>query len=119
MSAAEAGETAHAQGRFWEFHDYVYSLQGDFDQENLGKMLEAVGVDASQYEQAHKDARYVLEIKHDIEDGVQAGVTGVPAIFINGRYTSGTFAYEKLREMVEEELQAASPKAEKEADSLP
>ncbi len=119
LKAAEAGETAHAQGKFWEFHDYVYSLHGDFAPEDLGKMLEAVGVDASQYEQALKDARYILEIKHDIEDGVQAGVTGVPTIFINGRYTSGTFPYEQLKQMVEEELQAASPKAEKEAESLP
>ena len=119
LMAAEAGETAHAQGKFWEFHDYAYSLPEDFKEEDLGGMLEKAGVDPSQYEQAHKDARYILEIKHDIEEGVEAGVTSVPAIFINGRYISGTFAYEKLRKMVEEELQAAGLEAGRANASLP
>jgi predicted DsbA family dithiol-disulfide isomerase len=54
-----------------------------------------------------------MEIKNDIEDGAAAGVSAVPALFINGRYISGTFSYEKLREMVGEELQLAHPEAAK------
>jgi protein-disulfide isomerase len=119
LRAAEAGETAHAQGKFWEFHDVAYSLSGDFKQQDLDGMLKQAGIDPSLYEQAHKDARYIVEIKHDIEEGVAAGVTSVPVIFINGRYVSGTFAYEKLRQMVEEELQAAGLDAGKKEASLP
>jgi len=119
LKAAEAGETAHAHGKFWEFHDHVYSLSDDLKEKDLGRLLEDAGIDPSEYEKAHADARYILEIKHDIEEGVEAGVTSVPAIFINGRYMSGTFAYEKLKQMVEEELQAAGLEARTRDAALP
>ena len=119
LRAAEAGETAHAHGKFWKFHDYIYSLSGEFEQDDLGRILEEVGVDASEYEQAHTKALYIIEIKQDIEDGVQAGVTGVPAIFINGRYISGTFAFERLKSAVEEELRVLKGDPRAERDSSP
>jgi len=112
LRAAEAGETAHAAGKFWEFHDRIYSLGGDFELEDLGKILEEIGVSAADYVSAHDDARYILEIKHDIEDGVQAGVTSVPVIFINGQYVSGTFPYEMLRKTMEEEARHLKQSAE-------
>jgi protein-disulfide isomerase len=115
LAAAEAGEAANAQGKFWEFHDKIYSLSGEFSQDDLKKILADVGVDTTQYEKAHKEASYIMGIKGDIEDGVAAGVTGVPAIFINGRYISGTFPYEKLKAMVEEDLQLAHPDPRKAA----
>jgi len=111
LMAAEAGETAHAQGKFWEFHDHIYSLNGEFTKEDIPRLLAEVGVDTSQFEKIHKEAAFIMEIKKDIQDGVAAGVTGVPAIFINGRYISGTFPYERIRAMVEEEAQLARTKA--------
>jgi len=119
LRAAEAAKTAQAQGKFWEFHDHIYSLSGDFTDNDLDKILADVGVDPSLYETAHRDATYILPIKRGIEDGAAAGVTGVPAIFINGRYVSGTFPYERLREMVEEELQTIGPKVKEEKSPLP
>ncbi len=113
LSAAEAGRTAAAQGKFWEFHDYIYSLSGDFKDEDLPKILSTVGVDPAPYEQAHEQASYIMGIKHDIEDGVDAGVTSVPALFINGRYISGTFPYERLRQMVAEELHLPAQEVQK------
>lgn len=106
LAAASAGETAHASGKFWAFHDHIYSFEGNFEKDEIGSMLEQVGVDPELFEQAEKDATYLMEIRHDIEDGVNAGVTGVPAIFVNGRMISGTFSYEQLKRVVEEELDA-------------
>ncbi len=118
LRAAEAAKTAQAQGKFWEFHDHIYSFSGDFTDNDLDKILRGVGVDPSEYEKAHKEATYILAIKRDIEEGAAAGVAGVPAVFINGRYVSGTFPYERLREMVEEELQAPGPKAKEQKSPL-
>ncbi|GAB4339039.1 MAG: thioredoxin domain-containing protein [Candidatus Abyssubacteria bacterium] len=111
LRAAEAGETAHASGKFWEFHDHIYTLNGEFEQDALGDILEKVGVESSQYEQAHKDAVFINEIRNDIQDGAKAGVTSVPVLFVNGRYFSGTFPYEQLKAMVEEELRVAGMEA--------
>jgi protein-disulfide isomerase len=113
LRAAEAADTAYDAGHFWEFHDYMYSLSGNSEKEDIDRVLNAIGVDPALYHQAHDSAKYILEIKHDIEDGVRAGVTSVPVIFVNGRYFSGTFPYEDLRKMVVEELESAGIKPER------
>ena len=119
LAYAEAGETARANGKFWEFHDYVYSLADDAEEGEIGKVFSHIGIDVSNYEQAHTNATYLMEIKRDIEDGVTAGVSSVPVIFINGRYVSGTFPYETLRGMVEEELQSIRSVSGKKAGTSP
>ena len=47
------------------------------------------------------------DIKKDHEEGIQAGVTGTPAFFINGRFINGALPYEKFKEVIDEELQSA------------
>ena len=44
-------------------------------------------------------------IKKDVEEGSRAGVTGTPAMFINGRLLSGNQPYAEIRELIEDELQ--------------
>jgi protein-disulfide isomerase len=44
-------------------------------------------------------------VGQDYTEGQQAGVTGTPAFFINGRFLSGAQPYERFEQMIEEELQ--------------
>ena len=55
-------------------------------------------------------ARSVLLLsKRPIEelDGARIGVTGVPVVFVNGIYFSGTLPYEELKALVQRELDGA------------
>ena len=44
------------------------------------------------------------EITKDTKDGANAGVTGTPAYFINGRFLSGAQPFEAFKEVIDEEL---------------
>jgi protein-disulfide isomerase len=44
------------------------------------------------------------QIDADIRAGTDAGVTGTPAFFINGRMMAGAQPFEQFKQVIEEEL---------------
>jgi protein-disulfide isomerase len=40
----------------------------------------------------------------DLADGSQAGVSGTPAMFVNGRFLSGAVPFDQLAAIVDDEL---------------
>ncbi len=55
--AAEAAESAGAQGKFWEIHDRMFENQGAADQLQLANHAKAVGLDAGQFRQGDAGTR--------------------------------------------------------------
>ena len=55
--AAEAAESAGAQGKFWEIHDRMFENQGAADQLHLAKHAEAIGLDARSVPAGHAGTR--------------------------------------------------------------
>ncbi len=84
--AAEASECADEQGKFWPYHDALYLRQADLANGTMDYIALAaeLGMDKTTFEKCVKDRKYKDEVTKDYEDGVQAGVDGTPAIFING-----------------------------------
>jgi protein-disulfide isomerase len=48
----------------------------------------------------------------DQESASQIGVSGTPALFINGRFLSGAQPYEQLSAVIDEELAKTEPKTD-------
>jgi protein-disulfide isomerase len=46
----------------------------------------------------------------DQESGSRVGVSGTPALFINGRFLSGAQPFEQLAAVIDEELASQEPK---------
>src|SRR6059036_3903656 len=44
LSAAEAAESAAAQGRFWDMHDSLFAHQGELSRRHLHARAEALGL---------------------------------------------------------------------------
>ena len=107
LAAAEMAESAHEQNKFWSFHDRLYAQAGDFDLAELADIAATIGMSQKQYEEGQRAGRYLVEVRRDIGDAARIGVTGVPVIFVNGIYFSGTLPYEELRAIVQKELDGA------------
>jgi protein-disulfide isomerase len=44
------------------------------------------------------------KVAKDLEDGQKAGVSGTPALFVNGRFLNGAVPYEELAKVIDDEL---------------
>src|SRR5580704_11770802 len=76
FAAAEAAETANAQGKFWEMHDMLYEHQDDLGPEALVGYAKTLKLDVERFVKDVNDRTFAGKIKHDFQTGVMSGVNG-------------------------------------------
>lgn len=66
-NAAEAAQCAAEQGRFWEFHDFIYEQtpQAALSDQDLRSYAVAVGVDVAEFEACYDSNRYREYVNRD------------------------------------------------------
>ena len=96
LTAALAAEAAGAQGRFWEMHDRLFTSQRRLRDADLARYAAELGLpprsvvgDAAQ--------QYGDKVEADFRSGVDSGVRGTPALFLDGRQYSGPLEVAALR----------------------
>ena len=82
--AAEAAETAAAQGKFWEMHDHLFEHQGALGDANLAKYAREVGLDESRFTSEMTEHAHAERVHEDFMSGIRSGVNGTPTFFVNG-----------------------------------
>ncbi len=107
--AAEAAECANEQGKFWEYHDYLYTHQGAensgaFAKDKLIGFAGALGLDTNQFSSCLNSDKYLKNVNDDLAAGQKAGVNGTPATFVNGLIIVGAQPYATLKQMIDKEL---------------
>ena len=61
-------------------------------------------MDTEQFTEFLATKKYADQVQADLEAGTQVGITGTPALFINGRPMSGAVSYEEITDILDEEL---------------
>lgn len=108
--AANAAECANAQGKFWDFHNYMYQHQPDesdtsmYTVDNLTNIAGQLGMDTAQFQSCLSANQYDSKQAADMADGQKAGVTGTPTIFINGLPIVGAQPYAAFQQVIDQEL---------------
>jgi protein-disulfide isomerase len=62
-------------------------------------------LDAAQFNTCLDGNKYTSAVSKDIAEGNQAGVSGTPAFFVNGRLASGALPFASFQELIEEALE--------------
>jgi len=104
--AAEAAACAHEQDRFWPYHDRLFENTSRLTDADLKEHASAVGLDTGRFNECFDGRRFKDQVEQDIKEGNEAGVTGTPAFFINGRALEGSQPFEAFKSVIEEELAA-------------
>jgi len=103
--AAEAAFCAADQGKFWEYHEKLMAAN-DLTGPQLQALAGEVGLDKKKFEECVASKKHKDAIDKDLKAGEEAGVSGTPAFFINGRMIDGAQPVEKFKEIIDEELAA-------------
>jgi protein-disulfide isomerase len=105
VKAAEASMCAHEQGKFWEMHDLLFAEQQQLGVDALKAKASQLGLDTEDFNQCLDSGEYTDEVQADLQAGTAAGVSGTPAMFINGIPVSGAVPYEQISSVIDEELE--------------
>jgi protein-disulfide isomerase len=104
--AAEASLCANEQGKFWEMHDLMFEDQSGLSAEALTQKAESLELDGTTFQQCLSSNKYAEQVKQDVMAGTVVGVTGTPAVFINGRPLVGNVPYSDVAQIIDDELKA-------------
>lgn len=113
--AARAGRCANEQGRFWDYHDYLYARQRTWaamgnPTEFFVDLAEETGLDAGEFENCLRSDRYAEEVSRSAALGESLGVSGTPTLFVNGkRLPQVPSPFSRFEEMVRQEAGLTQP----------
>ncbi len=89
VPAALASECANEQGKFKEMHDLLFEKQNEWSRQETADALSLfsqyatkIQLQQERFDSCLTNGKYIEEIKKDLEDGRDYGVTGTPGFFI-------------------------------------
>jgi protein-disulfide isomerase len=89
LQAANAAMCAADQNRFWDYHDILFANHtgenvGNFTDKRLTAFAESLGLDMKAFSACFSINQHSTEIQQSYAEGQTMGVTGTPAVFVNG-----------------------------------
>lgn len=100
--AAIAASCAAAQGRFVEYHDYLFGHQDSLSLLDWTRVAASVGVrDTSGFHQCLSSPEVARRLVADSTDARRLGVRGTPTVVVNGWLLPGTPTVEQLETYIE------------------
>lgn len=107
--AAEAARCAGDQGKFWEYHNLLYTNQTKLDQPGLMEEARTTGLDIQRFSACLASKRFQTQIESDVQSGTIAGVSGTPAFYINGIFLNGAQPLSEFEKIIDAELAGKAP----------
>lgn len=111
-AGAIAGRCVYRQGndQFWDFHDWIFSHQGEITPENVkSKVLEWAslqkGINAAQLGQCIDSRATESEVNRSVAEGKALNIDQTPTLFVNGRRIAGSFDWPSLHAIIDYEIE--------------
>lgn len=107
IDAAVAGNCAHDQDKFWEFHNIIFANNAARSRDMYISFAEELGMDPDAFTTCLDDQAQVDEVMLDFVDGQTLGIQGTPKFYINGKVISGAQPFETFTLVIDSELEKA------------
>ena len=106
IELSKAGLCAEEQGKFIEYHDYVFSHQAQItDEEILKDFAINAGLDGQKFNECYAAPdKFKDKIQKWFDEGQARGVDATPTFFINGQKFVGAQPYEEFQKIIDQKL---------------
>ena len=104
QKASEAVECAAQQGKMWEMHEAVFDNQQAIDVASLKRYAQQVGVDTAKFNTCLDTGATAAIVNADTAAGSQAGVSGTPSFYVNGKQIVGAQPFSSFQAAIDAEL---------------
>ncbi len=108
--AANAAECANDQGKFWDYHDWLYKNQPPetdtsmYVTDKLTQAAGTLGMDTAKFQDCLSNNKDAALAQKDLSDGQAVGVSGTPTFYVNGQQIVGAVPYDNFKTAIEAEL---------------
>lgn len=112
LAAGSAAECAKDQGKFWEFHDAIFSAEIKDAQEHNGnlnrtlfmKIAGDLKLNTNTFATCVDSQKYDAKISAETQDAQKYGVNSTPTSFVNGTKVLGAQPYAQFKAMIDAAL---------------
>jgi protein-disulfide isomerase len=118
VKAAEAAESARAQGKYWEYIALMFRNQSALDPSSLKAYADQLKLDRQKFDSDLDSGKYFDLVNRDKQAGLMLGISGTPTLFVNGRRVE-SITKEAVRTAIEAALKSPVAPTPKSAPESP
>ena len=119
-AAALAALCAGDQGKYWEYHDWLFANQRTMNPDTMKAEAAELGLDTELFDTCFGQQAHAQQIAEDMAEARSFGINGTPGFVINGRVLSGAQPLEAFEALLDQELEMKGiPVPEKPAPATP
>ena len=99
--AAEAGQCAFEQGRFWEYHDLLYQRAPALSISDLKAYAAELGLDTSRFDGCLDSDMHQAKVEASTKDAYSHGFQATPAFLVNDQPIAGPQSFEYFKSVID------------------
>ncbi len=100
--AAEAGQCAFDQGKFWPYHDLLYEKAPALSIADLKSYAAQLGLDTAKFNQCLDSGQDQAKVQQSLNEAEQQyAFPGTPSFLVNGTKVIGPQSFETFRSMID------------------
>jgi len=99
--AAEAGQCALDQGKFWEYHDLLYARAPAIGVSNLKAYASEIGLDSALFDVCLDSDQNRAKVEQNLDEARKLGLPGTPSFLVNGTKLIGPPSFEFFKSTID------------------
>jgi len=99
--AAEAGQCAFDQGKFWQFHDLLYAKQPALSISDLKAYAVQIGLNTTQFDPCLDSGQDKAKVNQSVAEARGYGFIGTPSFIVNGQKVIGPASFSQFKSMID------------------
>ena len=99
--AADAGQCAFDQGKFWQYHDLLYAKQPALSISELKSYAVQIGLNTTQFDPCLDLGQDKAKVNQSMAEARGYGFIGTPSFIVNGQKVIGPASFSQFKSLID------------------